>query len=118
HCNALATESHGAAVHLLPSEFDIPWIGTDQQRLQVSIDERLSDKRRQRSIAKAYKASVCKYLHQNPSMEREVTHRSLSITDKVHWVGTEVRRKWHRLALPLNNACANFGDLHRLAFIS
>ena len=89
------------------------------KRLEIGIDQRLRDQGRKRGIAQADEAGVGEDLNQLPSRgRRSCPSTRARIADQVHRVGTEMRRERNRFALPLNDARANFSDLHTLLSIS
>ncbi len=112
HGDALAAEGHGAAIHLLPEELGVPGIGADEHGLEVVVDAGLGDERGEGGVAEADEACVGEDLDENPAMEGEVAHGGFAEHDEVHGVGAEVWRQRGGLALPLDDAGADFGDLH------
>ena len=115
HADALASERHRLAVHVLPQKLDVPGIGADQQRLQIEIDHLLGHLRRKRGIADAHKPVVGEHLDDQPAMKGEGAHGSLRKRQQIHRVGAEMRRQRDGLALPLHDAGSNFFNFQVVA---
>ena len=115
HGDALAAEGHGAAVHLLPEELDVPGVGAEEDGREVGVDEGLGDLGREGGVAEADEAGVGEDFDEHPAVEGEVAHGGLAEGDEVHGVGAEVRGEGDGGAGPFDDAGADFGDLHAAA---
>ncbi len=63
HPDALAAESHRLAIHMLPEKFDVPWVGTNQKRLEIQIDYLLGGLRSEGRISDSDVAVIRKNFH-------------------------------------------------------
>ena len=66
----------------------------------------------ERGVAEADQAGVGEDLDEHPAVKGEVAHGGFAKADQVHRVGAEVRRQRNGLAFPLDDAGADFCDLH------
>ena len=113
HADSLAAESHGLAIHVLPEEFDVPRIASDQQRLEIKIDHLFRDLGRQRGIADPDQAIVGEDFDHQPAMEGEGLHGSFGELQQVHGIGAKVGRQRDGLSTPAHYAGTNFFNFHR-----
>ena len=112
HAHALAAPGVRRAAHALVQVLVVPGVLAHHQRREVLVDDLLGDARRQRHVAVADHAVVGLDLDDGPAVEAEAAHRLLLAVQQVHRVGAEVALRRHGLALPLEGAGADVGDLH------
>ncbi len=122
HAYALATEGHRLAVHVLPEEFDIPGVSTDEEGLEVEIDDLFGNLWREGGVADADDAGVGFDFADEPAVEGESTHGvrisgcSNSGLNLIHGIGAEMRRERDGFAAPFNDTGTDIGNFHARTF--
>src|SRR5207247_1603802 len=114
--DALAAKGHGLPVHVLPEKLDVPWIGAEEERPQIEVDDLFRDQGGEGGVADAHEAVVGEDLDDQPAVKRERAHGGLGPCEQVHGVRAEVRRERDRLASPLHDPGPDLLDLHGVLF--